>query len=101
MVRFRSVSFGSAVENWWAEGEDRIAFSRGDRGFFAVNRSGEPLSATLQTGLPVGRYCDVLDGHPSEGGCTGAEIEVGADGTAEIEVAALRALALHVEARPE
>ena len=102
MVRFRSVTAGVPLEDWWTGTPSQIAFSRGDRGFFALNRDESArLEASLQTGLPAGMYCNVLDGVLSDGGCTGTAVTVGPDGVAEVAVPAMRALALHVDARVE
>ena len=100
MVRFRSVTAGEPVENWWSNGSTQAAFSRGDRGFIAINRDGDaPLSETLDTGLPAGRYCNVLDGILDDGACSGTVVTVEADGRAALEVLPMRAVALHVDAR--
>ena len=58
MVGFRNAVAGTAVWNWWDNGSNQIAFSRGGRGFIAFNgQFGVNLSATLQTSLPSGTYC--------------------------------------------
>lgn len=102
MVRFRSVTAGAPVENLWSDAPDRLAFSRGDRGFVALNRSETAaLEANLRTGLPPGEYCDVLGGGLLDGACAGAVVVVGPDGGADIRVPPMRALALHVGARRE
>jgi hypothetical protein len=32
MVRFRNIAEFESVQNWWDNGNDQIAFSRGDKG---------------------------------------------------------------------
>jgi alpha-amylase len=105
MVGFRDFTADSpTVTNWWSNPSDvnQIAFGRGSVGFVAINRSGEPLSQTLQTGMPVGTYCDVVNGDLAAGGrtCTGLAVAVAADGTAHLEIPALQAVAIHVGAKP-
>lgn len=98
MVRFRAVTAPVfKVTNWWSSGRDRIAFSRGDLGFVAINRSQYNMSETLRTGLPEGSYCNVLTGDEPMGVCTGASFEVDSRGRATIAVAPRSAVALHVE----
>ena len=36
------------MNNFWDNGKDQIAFSRGNRGFIAINNDNVPLEATLQ-----------------------------------------------------
>merc|ERR1712194_843128 len=62
MVLWRRVAGTSAVENFQKDsGGSRIAFSRGKVAFVAFNRDDTlPWTATLQTGLPPGKYCDVI-----------------------------------------
>ncbi len=105
MVGFRDFTADSpAVANWWSNPSDpnQIAFGRGSAGFVAINKSTKPLSQTLQTGLPTGTYCDVVSGGLAAGGssCTGLAVAVAADGTAHLEIPALRAVAIHVGAKP-
>lgn len=45
---------------------NRIAFRRGNRGFFALNNDPSATwTQSFQTGLPAGTYCDVISGEPS------------------------------------
>jgi alpha-amylase len=59
MVAFRNTVRGTGVTNWWDNGNDAIAFDRGDKGFVAINHESGPISRTYQTTLPSGTYCDV------------------------------------------
>jgi alpha-amylase len=100
MVGFRQATAGTTVEGWWDNGGDAIAFSRGGRGFVVLNLEASAVSVNVQSGLPEGRYCDILEGGVAAGGCSGGEITVAADGGIQIEVAARTAVAIHVGARP-
>ena len=100
MVGFRSAAGDAPMESWWSNDNDQIAFSRGDRAFVVINREELPtLSRTFQTGLPEGRYCDVITGALVDGACTGGTVEVDASGEAALTVGPLDAAAIHVEAR--
>ena len=100
MVGFRNVAGDAPVENWWSNDNDQIAFSRGDRAFVVINREEKPtLTRTFQTGLPEGRYCDVITGARVDGACTGGEITIDASGEAALTVGPLDAVATHAEAR--
>ncbi|NEP62937.1 MAG: hypothetical protein F6K31_39500 [Symploca sp. SIO2G7] len=112
MVEFRNVTQGVAtVDYWWDNGNNQIAFARGDRGFVAINNENTDLSQTLMTGLPPGTYCNVLSlppngVHPEDGrleptlaSCETELIEVDAFGNANIEVPPYQSLALHIEAQ--
>ncbi|MGK5632667.1 alpha-amylase [Streptomyces sp. URMC 123] len=100
MVAFRNAVRGTPVTHWWDNGNDAIAFGRGDKGFVAINQEGGELRQDLRTGLPAGTYCDVQTGAPGAGGgCTGRSVTVGADGRVSVVLAPRTALALHVAAR--
>ncbi|MFD4785869.1 alpha-amylase family protein [Streptomyces sp. NPDC058459] len=59
MVAFRNATRGQAVSDWWDNGNDAIAFGRGNKGFVAINHESAPLSRTYRTALAAGTYCDV------------------------------------------
>lgn len=86
MVAFRNVAYGSNVQNWWDNGDNQIAFSRGNKGFFVLNLEGSDLDQTFQTGLPAGTYCDVISGNYENGRCTGEQVVVGTGGTAQVQI---------------
>lgn len=46
--------------NWWSNGKDQIAYSRGHLGFVAINLSPQKMIQTLQTDLDNGTYCNIL-----------------------------------------
>ncbi|WP_336722728.1 alpha-amylase family protein [Cellulosimicrobium cellulans] len=101
LVDWRAVAGDAPLVDVQVPGDDVLAFSRGDRAFVAVNRAAEPVTVELRTGLPAGRYCDVGTGAPGlvGGSCTGDVVKVRRDGTARVEIGAVRAVALHVGAR--
>jgi alpha-amylase len=92
MVGFRNTVAGTAVANWWDNGNNAIAFSRGAKGFVAINKEPSALTRTFQTSLPAGNYCDV-----QRDGCA-ASYAVGSNGQFTATVGAGEAIALHVGA---
>ncbi|MFR9722373.1 alpha-amylase [Streptomyces sp. MS19] len=59
MVAFRNATAGQAVTDWWDNGNDAIAFGRGDQGYVAINHEGSSLTRTFDSSLAAGTYCDV------------------------------------------
>jgi alpha-amylase len=92
MVRFRGAVKDAPVTKWWDNGMNQIAFARGDQGFVVINRQDIALEQSFDTGLAMGRYCDVLSTAPP-GEC-GALIDVDAEGRATLAVSPLSAVAL-------
>ncbi|MFF6835863.1 carbohydrate binding domain-containing protein [Streptomyces sp. NPDC012438] len=100
MVAFRNVSEGTGLTNWWDNGNNAIAFGRGDKAFVVVNHEGGSLTQTFRTGLPAGTYCDVQHGDPTtSGGCTGTTYTVGTDGEFTATIGSDDAVALHIGAK--
>jgi alpha-amylase len=87
MVHFRNAVAGTGVNNWWDNGDNQIAFSRGDKGFIVFNLNNYAINRTFQTGLPAGTYCDVAAGSLSGSSCTGSSITVDGSGNAAISLA--------------
>ena len=84
---FRIVAKETPLQNWYSDGENFIAFSRGDFGFIAINGGNSSIDVKLQTGLPAGKYCDVITGQVGrDGRCTGSTIDVHSDGKARISI---------------
>lgn len=97
MVQFRNIVKDEGLANWWTNGDNQIAFSRGAKGFVAFNLNGD-LKESLQTGLPAGTYCDIIT-KQADGQCK-KSVTVKDDGTADIEILADEAegvLALHIQ----
>ncbi|MBU7599392.1 alpha-amylase family protein [Streptomyces sp. P38-E01] len=88
MVGFRNAVGDAGLEQWWDNGSDALAFSRGDKGFVAVNNGGGQVSESVATSLPDGDYCDVQSGNP---------VAV-SGGSVQVELSAGTALALHADA---
>lgn len=104
MVAFRKATTGAPVANFWDNGQNQLAFSRGALGFVVLNHEQVRLEQTLQTGLPEGQYCNVLSedfvaAAGSPGACGAGAVEVDSSGMAALSLPPESALALHVEAR--
>ncbi|MDO2949431.1 alpha amylase C-terminal domain-containing protein [Aeromonas simiae] len=91
MAMFHNKTDGQPVSNWWDNGNNQIAFGRGDKGFVAINNENRSLSATVQTGLPAGEYCNILNGNDY---CSGSYITVDGSGKATLNVASMKAAAI-------
>lgn len=85
MVAFKNTVENTVVGSWWDNGDNQIAFSRGNRGFIAFNGQYRvDLSQTIQTQLTAGVYCDLASGSKVGSSCTGTSVTVEADGKANI-----------------
>ena len=85
MVRFRKHVAGTGINAWWDNGVNAIAFSRGNRGFVAINRESTSLTATVPAGLPAGTYQDLI---------AGSSVTVAANGTIQLNLPPLTAIAI-------
>jgi alpha-amylase len=94
MVAFRHEVAGTDLDHWWDNGADAIAFSRGDKGFVAINRESSQVTATVPTGMAPGTYCDVITGGRSGAACAGASVVVDASGAVALTLAANSAVAV-------
>jgi alpha-amylase len=103
MVAFHNATRAdTTVGNWWSDGSNAIAFSRGTNGWIAINNgSGALSSRTFSTGLAAGVYCDVIHGDYNAAAqtCSGPTVTVNGSGQATLGVSAKDAVALHVNAR--
>ena len=80
---------GSAPQaSWWDDGANVIAFSRGTRGWVALNNGTAAKTVTVPTGLPAGRYCDVVSGGRSGSTCSGETVVVNGRGVTAVTVPA-------------
>ncbi|MFC8720307.1 carbohydrate-binding module family 20 domain-containing protein, partial [Kitasatospora sp. NPDC057198] len=95
MVGWHNATRGEAVANWWDNGNNAIAFSRGSKGWVAINNSGSAVTQTFTTGLAAGTYCDVIHGDVSGSDCTGPTVSVDGSGKATVTVNAGDAVALY------
>ncbi len=94
MVAFRKVVAGSDVNHWWDDGANAIAFSRGDKGFVAINRDGAVVDTTIATGMPPGTYCDILTGGLIAAACAGDSVAVDPAGAIHFHLASNTGLAI-------
>jgi alpha-amylase len=99
MVGFRRVVAGTNINSWWDNGANAIAFSRGDRGFVAINRESAAVAATIATGLPPGTYCDRLTGGVAGAACAGTSIVVEPGGAVQLSLPPDSAVAIDVTTR--
>ena len=82
---FRGAVDGTSVNNWVNGGDNQIAFSRGNKGFVAINGGSGWWKGSITTGMPDGEYCDLMQGDPTSTGCSGPTIRV-SGGKAQINV---------------
>ncbi len=100
MVAFRKYVAGTDQNHWWDDGANAIAFSRGTRGFVAINRESTVVTATVATGLPPGTYCDLLTGGLSAGACLGTPVVVDSTGNIQLSLQPNTAVAIDGAAKP-
>jgi len=94
MVGWRGAAGSAPVANWWSDGGNAIAFSRGSAAWVAINAESAPVTRTFATGLPAGTYCDVISGP----GCSGTAVTVGSSGQATVTVPAMGAVGIDIGA---
>ncbi|XP_068546905.1 pancreatic alpha-amylase-like [Anas acuta] len=102
MVIFRNVADGQPFSNWWDNGSNQVAFGRGNKGFIVFNNDDWYMNVNLQTGLPAGTYCDVISGQKEGNACTGKQVYVSGDGTANFQISNTDEdpfVAIHVDAK--
>jgi alpha-amylase len=87
LVKFRSYTNGTGVDNFTQGNSNQIAFNRGNKGFVAINNDGATWNGTFQTLLPSGTYCNIVQGKlNSSGTCTGGTVTVNASGQATLSI---------------
>lgn len=94
MVSFRHVVAGTPIEDWWDDGSNAIAFSRGGLGFVAINREPDSVTAAVATGLAPGSYCDILTGGRIATTCAGVPVVVDSTGAIRLHLPANSAVAI-------
>ncbi len=92
MIGFYNSVRGTKVTNWQDDDDNNVAFSRGNKGFLAINNTEEPQKVSYKTDLPDGEYCNVYESKD----CT-KTVSV-SDGKVKTTVDAESAVALHVNA---
>ena len=90
MVGFRHVVAGTDINHWWDNGANAIAFSRGTKGFVAINNGATGLDTTVATAMAPGTYRDLL---------TSNAIVVDATGAIHLTLSSRSALAIDTATR--
>ncbi len=93
MVGFYNYVGKARLRNWYDDGQNLVAFSRGAKGWIAINNGTTNVTRSFQTGLPRGVYCDISHGTFADGACSGPRVQVGANGRATATVRAKEAVA--------
>lgn len=95
MVGWHNEAKNAPVANWWDDGNNLAAFSRGHRAFIVINNEAVAKAVTVQTGLPGGKYCDIIHGTVTNGHCSGPTVTVNGNGKATITVPSKDSVALY------
>jgi len=90
MVGFRHVVAGTDINHWWDNGANAIAFSRGTKGFVAINNGATGLDTTVASAMVPGTYRDLL---------TSNAIVVDSTGAIHLTLASRSALAIDTATR--
>ena len=105
MVGFRNATLANFfTSDWWDDGNNQIAFGRGNAGFVVINNESTSLTRSFHTSLGAGQYCDIISGDytPASGGtaatCSGTVVTVDAQGNVALTAAAFGAAAIDVGA---
>lgn len=105
MVAFRNTTASENLTNIVTEGQGFMSFSRGNKGWVAINRNanGKSIARSFATGLPQGRYCDAVTGglalQDQTSRCRGQILEVDSQGLVTLSLKDTSAVAIHVGAR--
>ncbi|MFU0543141.1 alpha-amylase [Gardnerella vaginalis] len=92
MIGFYNAVRGTKVTNWQDDDDNNVAFSRGNKGFLAINNTENPQKVSYKTDLPDGEYCNVYESKD----CTKTVSVSG--GKVETTIDAESAVALHANA---
>lgn len=94
MVRWHDYVGRAKRANFWTDDANVVAFSKGNRGWVALNNGAVEKQIRVQTGLPKGRYCDTVSGVERAGGCSGTVVRVNGSGFASVSVPAKGVVAI-------
>jgi alpha-amylase len=94
MVGWHNVVGGAPLANWYDDGVNLIAFSRGARGWIALNNHASAQTRTFGTGLRPGTYCDIIHGTAHNGSCSGPTVTVDSHHNATVTVPGKDAVAI-------
>ena len=92
MIGFYNAVKGTKVTQWQDDESNNIAFSRGNKGFFAINNDDKQNDVSYNTDLPDGEYCNVYASKNCEKTVTVS------GGKVETTIPSHSAVALHVNA---
>ena len=92
MIGFYNAVKGTKVTKWQDDESNNIAFSRGNKGFFAINNDDKQNNVSYNTDLPDGEYCNVYASKNCEKTVTVS------GGKVETTIPSHSAVALHVNA---
>ncbi|MFP1676011.1 alpha-amylase [Gardnerella sp. Marseille-Q9691] len=92
MIGFYNAVKGTKVTKWQDDESNNIAFSRGNKGFFAINNDDKQNDVGYNTDLPDGEYCNVYASKNCEKTVTVS------GGKVETTIPSHSAVALHVNA---
>ncbi|MDQ6772754.1 MAG: alpha-amylase family protein [Candidatus Dormibacteraeota bacterium] len=95
MVGWHNYVGDAPIENWTDDSSNLIAFSRGHRGWIAINNHTSAVTMAFATGLARGTYCDIIHGSLSGGACSGPTVRVGSGGTATVTIPAKDSVAFN------
>lgn len=95
MVGWHNYAGRAKVANWYDDGDNLAAFSRGDRAFIAINNESAAKKITVRTGMAPGTYCDIIRGSMKAHRCSGPTVRVDYRGVATITVPAKNSVAIY------
>jgi len=94
MVGWHNDVGDAPVANWYDDGVNLVAFSRGDKGWIAINNETSAQTKAFATGLGAGVYCDIIHGAITDArSCSGPTMTVDASGHATVTIPAKDAVA--------
>ena len=94
MVSFRHIVAGTDLNRWWDNGANALAFSRGNKGFVAINNERVVLTTAVLTSVSPGTYCDVLTGGRAGTTCVGTSVVVDPAGSVQLNLQPRTAIAI-------
>jgi alpha-amylase len=93
MVGWHNHVAGAPLNNWYDDGVNLIAFSRGNKGWIAINNHTRDQTRTFTTGLGQGSYCDIIHASVTRGSCSGPTVTVDSHGSGTVTIPAKDAVA--------
>lgn len=89
MVSWRNQTRGLETTDYFVQGK-LTGWGKGDLGFFLLNADNDPRTASVQTSLKPGSYCNLLEPNT----CEGNPLMVGEGGMLEVRVEGYSAVAI-------